>query len=108
MGVSTGNHGSSELATCSITALGFIRVLAQSAEYGFDIRGARGLLLRLKTGSIPKFTFVVDDLDISQLPSWGVHRGPDNRRSLPQLANANGFLFATLDEKIPGAYLIPA
>jgi hypothetical protein len=66
--------GEPELATCSITELGLIRVLAQSSEYGFDIRGARRLLLRLKTGSIPSLTTWI----FRSFPV-GCPPGPDDR-----------------------------
>ncbi len=32
--------GTPELATCSITELGFVRVLAQAPQYGFTVFGA--------------------------------------------------------------------
>ena len=35
-------------ATCSITELGFVRVLAQAPSYGFTATQARTFLLRLK------------------------------------------------------------
>jgi uncharacterized protein len=101
-------QGIAELATCAITELGFVRVLAQSPEYGLTVADARSLLLQLKTGTTPKFTFLVDSHDISHLPTW-VNTG---RRTtdghLVQLAGAHGLVFATLDEKILGVYLIPA
>ena len=40
------------LATCSITELGFTRVLAQAPGYGFSVAQARTLLLRLKKTSM--------------------------------------------------------
>ena len=39
---------SAQLASCSITELGFVRVLAQAPAYGFTVAQARTLLLRLK------------------------------------------------------------
>ena len=40
------------LATCSITELGFIRILAHAPAYGFTVAQARTLLLRLKESSV--------------------------------------------------------
>src|SRR6266700_385136 len=37
-----------EFATCSITELGFVRVLSQVSRYGLSVPEARSLLLRLK------------------------------------------------------------
>jgi predicted nucleic acid-binding protein len=64
------SRGDPELATCSITELGFVRVLAQAPQYGFTIAHARTPLLRLKTGNSPKFTFIPDDHDVSHIPAW--------------------------------------
>jgi predicted nucleic acid-binding protein len=75
------------LATCSITELGFVRVLAQAPAYGLTVAQARTLLLCLKESSALAVTFI-----------------PDGH--LAELANANGALLATLDERIPEAYLI--
>src|SRR5450432_1150298 len=60
----------SELLTCSITELGFVRVLAQAPQYGLTVAHARTLLLRLKAEKTFKFTFISDDQDVSQLPNW--------------------------------------
>src|SRR6202023_319128 len=45
------SRGVPELATCSITDLGFVRVLAQAPDNGFTIGDARTLLLHLKEGN---------------------------------------------------------
>ena len=42
------SHNSLNLASCSITELGFLRVLAQAPAYGFTVNQARTLLLHLK------------------------------------------------------------
>ena len=95
------------LATCSITELGFVRVLAQAPSYGFTITQARTLLLRLKETGNPQFTFITDSHDLSQLPSWVNTAKQITDGHLAQLARANGAVLATLDRKIPGAFLIP-
>ena len=97
-----------ELATCSITELGFVRVLVQAPQYGFTIAHARNLLLQLKSGNTLKFTFISDDHDVSQLPPWVKSAKQTTDGHLAQLAKANGAVLATLDTRIPGAYLIPA
>jgi len=96
-----------ELATCSITELGFVRVLAQAPQYGFTIAHACTLLLRLKTGNSPKFTFIPDDHDVSHIPAWVKTAKQTTDGHLVQLARAKGSILATLDERIPGAFLIP-
>jgi uncharacterized protein len=95
------------IATCSITELGFVRVLAQALNYSLTVSEARNLLLRLKASNRLVFSFLSDDRDITQLPAWvRTHRQLTDGHLL-QLAKANGMALATLDRKIPGAYLIP-
>ena len=96
-----------ELATCSITELGFVRVLAQAPAYGFSIEQACELLLSLKAASHPHFTFISDDHDVSHLPAWAKSPKQTTDGHLVALANANQAVLATLDSKIPGAYRIP-
>jgi hypothetical protein len=95
------------LATCSITELGFVRVLVQVPAYGFTVLQARTLLLRLKKSKIVTFTFLADGHDISHLPAWVKTPKQTTDGHLLQLASANAAVLATLDERIPGAYSIP-
>lgn len=92
--------------TCSITELGFVRVLSQAAIYGFTVAEARNSLLRLKRTKILPFTFIPDDHDISRLPAWATTPKQTTDGHLLELAAAHGAVLATLDQKIPGAYLI--
>jgi toxin-antitoxin system PIN domain toxin len=102
------SSGDSEIATCSITELGFVRILAQAPLYGLSVEGARDLLGRIKaSGSLP-FSFLSDDKDISQLPSWVVTPKQITDGHLAQLARAKGATFATLDRRIPRAFVIPS
>jgi uncharacterized protein len=96
-----------ELATCSITELGFVRVLSQAPAYGFTVVQARTLLTRLKRAEILKFTFVPDANDISHLPAWVKSPRQTTDGHLMELARVSGAILATLDEKIPGSYGIP-
>ena len=96
------------LATCSITELGFVRVLTQATAYGLTLPQAQTLLLRLKKSNVPRFTFIPDDHDVSRLPAWVRTSKQIADGHLAQLADANGAMLATLDEKIPGAFLIPS
>jgi len=95
------------LATCSITELGFLRVLSLATPYGFTIPQARTLLLRLKAGKILKFTFISDDHDISHLPGWVKTARQTTDGHLVHLAKAKGAALATLDRSIPGAFVVP-
>ena len=95
------------LATCAITELGFVRVLAQAPSYGFTVAQARALLLRMKQSKSPKFAFISDDHDISHLPAWVKTGKQIADGHLARLATANDAVLATLDARIPGAFLIP-
>jgi predicted nucleic acid-binding protein len=97
--------GTVELATCSITELGFVRILVQAPQYGFSVTQASGLLLRLKAASALKF--IPDDHDISHLPAWVKTAKQTTDGHLAQLARANGAILATLDKRIPRAFQIP-
>jgi predicted nucleic acid-binding protein len=94
------------ILTCSITELGFVRVLAQAPSYQFSMVEARNLLSRLKKNEVYPFLFISDDHDISHLPRWVRTPRQTTDGHLVELARHNGAVLATLDEKIPGAYLI--
>ena len=95
------------LATCSITELGFVRVLAHASAYGVTIAQARTLLLRMKQSRQPDFRFIVDDHDVSRLPAWVKTANQTTDGHLASLAASAGGRLATLDRRIPGALVIP-
>jgi predicted nucleic acid-binding protein len=101
------SHNVQNLASCSITELGFVRVLAQAPAYGFTVTQARALLLRLKESTRSRLTFISDEHDVSHLPGWVRAPKQITDGHLSKLASANGAVLATLDEKIPRSYLIP-
>lgn len=96
-----------ELATTSITELGFVRVLSQAPAYGLTVVQARTLLLRLKQSRSFPFHFLSDIHDISKLPGWVRAPKQITDGHLSQLAKGHGAVLATLDEDIPGSFLIP-
>ncbi len=95
------------MATCSITELGFAWVLAQAPAYGLTIAHARSLLQHIKRANASRFTFISDAHDVSHLPSWVRSSKQITDGHLLELASENGGVLATLDGRIPGAYLIP-
>jgi predicted nucleic acid-binding protein len=101
------SRGVPELATCSITELGFVRVLGQAQQYGSSVAQARELLLHLKGSKGIRCTFISDDRDISGLPKWVRTPKQTTDGYLAELAKANGAVLATLDHQIPGAFVIP-
>jgi uncharacterized protein len=104
--VQTLSPGEDEFATCAITELGFVRVLA-FPRYGLSVDESKAYLLRLKSGGRIGFVFVADGLDASRLPGWVKAPKQITDGHLVQLAKANGAVLATLDQNIPGAFLIP-
>jgi hypothetical protein len=61
----------------------------------------------MKRGEVLKFTFIADHLDVTHLPSWVKTAKQTTDGHLATLARANETTLATLDRRIPGAYLIP-
>ena len=100
-------QGIPQLATCAITELGFVRVLAQAPQFGFSVGQAQQLLLRMKISKGVHFAFMADNHDVTHLPSWVKSAKQTTDGHLVQLAKANDAILATLDRKIPGAFLIP-
>jgi len=99
--------GTPDLATCSITELGFVRVLAQAPQYGINVGQASSLLQRLKAAKGVSFTLIPDSHDISGLPRWVKTPKQITDGHLVQLARAHDAVLATLDRRIPQAFLIP-
>jgi uncharacterized protein len=99
--------GGSELITCAVTEMGFLRTLVQAEPYGFTIEQGKDLLSQLKLSKEFHFGFLSDGLGLAQLPRWV--KGPKQITDghLLQLAKAHGAEMATLDERIPGAFVIP-
>lgn len=98
--------GKDEFATCATTEIGFLRVLALP-QYGGSIEESKAILQRLKSSSGMAFFFLCDDQDTSQLPNWVKTPKQVTDGHLVQLARAHGAVLATLDGKIPGAFVIP-
>jgi uncharacterized protein len=101
------SRGDSQLATCSITELGFVRILAQAPPYGLKVSQASRLLAAMKSSAAMKFVFISDDQDASSLPAWVRTAKQTTDGHLVQLAKSKDAVFATLDRKIPRALIIP-
>ena len=95
------------LLTCAITELGFVRVLSQAPQYGLTVAQSRTLLVRLKKQRVVPFEFIADDHDVSRLPAWVKTGRQTTDGHLAELARAHDSALATLDERIPSAFVIP-
>jgi predicted nucleic acid-binding protein len=93
--------------TCSITELGFVRVLGNVRTYGMDVAHAKSLMQELKAWKGLPLEFINDGNDISALPKWAKSPKQTTDGHLVQLAVANAAVLVTLDEGIPGTFLIP-
>jgi hypothetical protein len=100
------SHTTAEFLSCSITEIGFVRVVAQVAAYGMNVRQARTLLLEMKSNPIPNLQFLADGNDIAFQPHWADSPSRITDGHLLQLAIPNDAVLATLDRGIPGAHLI--
>lgn len=94
--------------TCSITELGFVRVLGNVRTYGMDVLRAKDLLQDLKKSTALPLGFVSDGNDVSFLPSWTKSHAQITDGHLARLAKSHGAVLATLDKGIPGAHIIPS
>ncbi len=102
-----GTSDAAQLLTSPITELGTVRVLVQAPQFGFTVAQARTLLARLKRSDSVRFGFIADDHDASHLPAWAKSAKQTTDGHLAQLAIANDAVLGTLDERIPGAFVIP-
>ena len=101
------SENSPELLTCSITELGFIRILSQLRASNYTTAQARNLLLAQKSDQNLPLTLIPDNNDISHLPAWAAAPKQTTDGHLLSLAKTHNALLATLDSGIPGAFLIP-
>lgn len=95
------------LTTCAIVELGFVRVASGVAIFESNVADAREALARLKRQSRIPFRFLADDHGADRLPGWVTTARQTTDGHLAELAAAHSAMLATLDEGIPGAFLIP-
>jgi predicted nucleic acid-binding protein len=102
-----GSQRDSIFLTTSVTEIGFVRVVASVAMYGLSVVQARELLLGMKENTAQPLVFLSDENDISNIPGWVKSPAQITDGHLVQLAITKDAVLATLDEGIPGAFLIP-
>jgi uncharacterized protein len=93
------------LATCSITELGFVRVASGKAGFAENVKVAQEDLKRLKSEKL--FIFLDDGLGAHRLPKWVEVSRHVTDGHLLELAAVHHGPLVTLDKGIPGALLIP-
>lgn len=95
----------SELGTCAITELGFVRVSVQAGLQP-DVSTARVALRKLKASSPVRFGLWPDALGADRLPRHVKGPGELTDGHLLELAREHRARLVTLDLGIPGAMLI--
>lgn len=95
------------LATCSITELGFVRVLHQAPHLRVPVKDSLRLLERFRHNRVRPVVHLTDDRSATNLPRWvkSARHVTDGR--LAGLAEHHGCRLATLDGGIPKAVIIP-
>lgn len=96
-----------QLLTSAIPQLGFVRVSVQRTGGQVTVADASttlgGMLNSLKDSHV----FLADDRIAIDFPSWCQSASRTTDAHLLQLAEAHGAVLATLDTRIPGAYVLP-
>lgn len=96
--------GRKTLLTCSITELGFVRVLSSLPEADVSVAVCRRVLAAMKRDwglrQIP------DDRSATELAAWAVRSKQTTDAHLQGLAASVGAVLATFDKNIPDACLI--
>ena len=95
------------LATCSITELGFVRVLNQAPDLRVPVKESVQLLTRFRANRRRVVARLPDDHGASDLPHWVKAGRQITDGHLAGLAVRHGARLATLDNGIPGAIVIP-
>jgi uncharacterized protein len=96
------------LFTSAIPLLGFVRVSVQRTAGRLPVAEAAATLAGMVASLGSRHEFLPDDLPASaSWPGWCVAASRTTDAHLVGLAERHGCRLATLDEAIPGAYLIP-
>jgi predicted nucleic acid-binding protein len=93
------------LLTCSISEIGFVRVLSSLPEADVTTSLCRQLLAQMKADW--KMQLLPDNRSAETLPDWVRSPRQVTDGHLLDLAQANKAQLATTDAGIPGAFLIP-
>ncbi|MFN0130036.1 MAG: PIN domain-containing protein [Verrucomicrobiales bacterium] len=97
-----------QLLTSAIPELGFVRVSVQRAAGRIEVEEAARTLASMLEVLGPHHGFLADDGDSTAgFPPWCTSAGRTTDAHLLCLAHTHGATLATLDEGIPGAFLIP-
>ncbi len=106
IGATSARTGST-LLTSAIPELGFVRVSVQRTGGQVTVKEAGKTLAGMLKALGARHAFLPDDRPANGFPHWCSHASRTTDAHLLQLAEAHGALLATLDTRIPGAFLVP-
>jgi len=95
-----------KLFTCPITELGFVRVSMYRSSGQVTCHQAGRVLKTMLESLENKHGFLRDEITSYEWPKWCKGASQTTDAHLLQLAENHGAVFATLDKKIPRAYVI--
>ena len=101
-----GKKGGDTLLTSAIPQLGFVRVAAQRTGGQVSPEAAGRVLTGMLRALGSGHEFVPDDREASRWPVWCQTASRTTDAHLLALAKAHGAELATLDQGIPGAFII--
>ena len=104
---STTKQKTSRLVTSPIPELGFVRVSVQRTAGRVTVEAAGDVLAGMLRSLGAKHAFLPDDRPARRFPGWCRQASRTTDAHLLELAKAHGARLATLDERIPGAFVVP-
>lgn len=103
----TRNHETAKLLTSAIPELGFVRVSVQRMAGRLTVSEAGNALAGMLSALGAHHAFLPDDRPVGRFPRWCRQASQTTDAHLLELAENYGARLATLDKRIPGAFLVP-
>ena len=103
----TRSRNGSKILTSAIPELGFVRVSVQRTGGMVSVEEAAATLAGMLRSLGPAHAFLPDDRPARRFPDWCRQAARTTDAHLVQLAFAHDAALATLDTRIPGAFLLP-
>ena len=103
----TTKQGTTRLLTSPIPELGFVRVSVQRTAGRVTVETAGDVLAGMLGTLGAHHAFLPDDQSASRFPEWCRQASRTTDAHLLDLAAAHEARLATLDERIPGAFVVP-
>jgi toxin-antitoxin system PIN domain toxin len=102
-----GKESGVELLTSPIPEIGFVRVSVQRSLGRVTVSEAADVLRGMLKSLGARHRFVPDDASGTSWPDWCRSAARTTDAHLATLAKEHGFMLATLDAEIAGAFLLP-